>query len=108
MAVKELADLSRCLSAGDPGCIFWRVRPDRCVESVDKGRRQQGAGAAAEETDLPQGLDDGCAGLPCRSGEEMDATKHTDTRRQDTQTRRRLRSEFTVKSALQPVFWPKC
>lgn len=98
MAVKELADLSRCLSAGDPGCIFWRVCPDRRVESVDEGRRQQGGGAAAEEADRPEGLDDRCAGLPCRSGEEMDATKHTHTHTRTRHACREARPALCVYS----------
>lgn len=51
------------------------MRPDRRVQPADEGRSQQGAGAAAEEADWPEGLDDGRPGLPRRSGEQMDATQ---------------------------------
>lgn len=63
------ADSCVCLCAGDPGGVFRPVCPDRCVQPADQRRGQSGAGAAAEETHRPQGLDHGCAGVPCRSGE---------------------------------------
>lgn len=66
-----------CLfSAGDPGSVFWTVRPDRRVQPADPRSRQQGAGAAAEEADQPEGLDDGRAGLPRRRGEHTDLPTH--------------------------------
>lgn len=56
---------------GDPGRVLRPVCPDRRVQPADEERRQQRAGATAEEAGRPEGLDDGGAGLPCGSGERL-------------------------------------